>query len=156
MILGHFNTLLFTQLFVYWFYLFRPAIVKLESYSGLSDKEGLELYNQMQKKAQEFAQSGTVVMLELCQHAQVLACKELMCLLVAVLFHSMRIFIYIFTLFASSVLIFKVNNLCLQQIMHFLGLVVNVPSYYSTNSNPGPGSRHIAHPAVHLLFQAGR
>lgn len=40
------------------------------------------MHNQMQKKAQEFAQNGTVVMLELCQHAQVLMQKDYECLFV--------------------------------------------------------------------------
>ncbi|XP_063859482.1 eIF-2-alpha kinase GCN2-like isoform X2 [Scylla paramamosain] len=48
----------------------KAAAVHIESFSGLSDKEGEELYNQLQKRAYEFAQSGMVVMLELCQHTQ--------------------------------------------------------------------------------------
>ena len=54
------------------FYPYRPAAVHIESFSGLSDKEGEELYNQLQKKVYEFAESGMVVMLELCQHTQVI------------------------------------------------------------------------------------
>ncbi|XP_045610005.1 eIF-2-alpha kinase GCN2 isoform X2 [Procambarus clarkii] len=47
-----------------------PPIVVVESYNGLSDREADELVQQLETKASEFAQKGTVVMLELCQHTQ--------------------------------------------------------------------------------------
>ncbi|XP_071529690.1 eIF-2-alpha kinase GCN2 isoform X2 [Panulirus ornatus] len=47
-----------------------PAKVAVESFAGLSDKEAVELTNQLERKATEFAQKGLVVMLELCQQAQ--------------------------------------------------------------------------------------